>query len=135
MEKPANISGPGGPISPTVPVWKGVPLHEVLAAPCLAGTRVLAGAAGLDRSVARVNVMEVPDITPWVRPGELLLTTGYALRAEPDRLTALVAGLAGAGVAALGIKLGRYLDEVPAGTLARAERVEVGDRPGPADLA
>ena len=58
----------------------GVPVREVLSAPILAGATVLAGASGLDRVVARVNVMEVPDILPWVKPDELLLTTGYPLR-------------------------------------------------------
>ncbi len=121
MEKPANVDRDGGLISPSAPAWAGVPLREVLRAPCLAGTRVLAGGAGLERAVTRVNVMEVPDITPWVRPGELLLTTGYPLRAEPERLTALVDALVSAGVAAVGVMVGRYLDEVPAATLARAE--------------
>ena len=35
-------------------------MREVLAAPCLAEARVLAGASGLDRIVSRLNVMEVP---------------------------------------------------------------------------
>jgi purine catabolism regulator len=34
----------------------------------LAGSTLLAGAGGLDQIVARVNVIEVPDILPWVKP-------------------------------------------------------------------
>ena len=41
--------------------------------------------SGLDRIVQRLNVMEVPDILPWVKPHELLLTTGYPLRDDPTR--------------------------------------------------
>src|SRR5215472_8885337 len=59
----------------------GLRVREVLGVPTLAGARVLAGAAGLDRVVARLNVMEVPDILPWVKPHELLLTTWFPLRA------------------------------------------------------
>ena len=44
----------------------GLAVREVLAAPCLARARVLAGASGLDRVVSRLNIMEVPDILPWV---------------------------------------------------------------------
>jgi sugar diacid utilization regulator len=100
----------------------GLRVREVLDAPCLAQARVLAGARGLDRIVARLNVMEVPDILPWVKPHELLLTTGYPLRDDPDTLVELVAQLDDRGLAAMAIKLHRYLDEVPPGLLAEADR-------------
>ena len=101
----------------------GRPLREVLRAEALAGAVVVAGTAGLDVVVERLNVMEVPDILPWVKPGELLLTTGYPLRERPGLLAELVPHLAAAGVAAVGLKLGRYLDQVPADALAAADRV------------
>jgi PucR family transcriptional regulator, purine catabolism regulatory protein len=96
-------------------------LRGVLALDVLAGSRVLAGEAGLDRPVTRVNVMEVPDVLPYVRPDELLVTTGYALRENPERLGSLVRELHRRGVAALGVKLGRYLDEMP------RSAIEAGD--------
>jgi purine catabolism regulator len=100
----------------------GLPVREVLAAPCLAQARVLAGAAGLDRVVRRLNVMEVPDILPWVKPHEMLLTTGYPVRDDPAALVRLVGELDDRGLSALAIKLHRYLDEVPPGLLAEADR-------------
>jgi PucR family transcriptional regulator, purine catabolism regulatory protein len=81
----------------------------------------VAGAAGLDRLVERLNVMEVPDILPWVKPREFLLTTAYPLRHRPDTLPQLVADLDDAGLAGLGVKLGRYLDELPSGVLEVAD--------------
>jgi DNA-binding PucR family transcriptional regulator len=89
-----------------------------------AGTTVVAGHDGLDRVVARANVMEVPDIVEWVKPQELLLTTGYPLRDVPGgvaRLAALIAALDAKGVAAVGVKLHRYLEELPADMLAAAD--------------
>jgi purine catabolism regulator len=62
----------------------GVTLQELLQTPSLSKARVVAGAAGLSRMVARLNVMEVPDIQAWVKPDELLLTTGYPLREHPQ---------------------------------------------------
>src|SRR5215207_2639188 len=100
----------------------GLTVREVLAAPCLLEARVLAGATGLDRVVSRLNVMEVPDILPWVKPHELLLTTGYPLREDPESLVGLICELDDRGVSAVAIKLHRYLDEVPAGMLAEADR-------------
>src|SRR5680860_1227692 len=101
----------------------GLSLRAVLELDCLQGATLLAGHGGLDRIVSRLNVMEVPDILPWVRPHELLLTTGYPLRSVPDTLPALVRELADRGLAGIGVKLGRYLDELPAAMLAEADRI------------
>jgi PucR family transcriptional regulator, purine catabolism regulatory protein len=101
----------------------GLTLRAVLEMDCLRGARILAGRDGLDRIVSRLNVMEVPDILPWVRPYELLLTTGYPLRSLPDQLPALVRELADRDLAGIGIKLGRYLNELPAAMLKEADRV------------
>jgi purine catabolism regulator len=104
------------------PVSYGPTVREVLGAPCMAGSVLRAGEAGLDRLVRRLNVMEVPDILPWVKPHELLLTTGYPLRHAPESLAALVGELDDRGLAALAIKLHRYLDELPQEMLDEADR-------------
>ena len=96
-------------------------LEEVLAARSLTTARVLAGRAGLQRRVERLNVMEVPDILPWVKPHEFLLTTAYPLREQADALPGLLRDLDDAGLAGVGVKLGRYLDEPPDTALEVAE--------------
>lgn len=104
----------------SVPVT-GRPLAEVLDTPILAGAQVLAGRGGLERCVERLNVMEVPDIEPWVKPHEFLLTTAYPLRDRPEDLPGLIARLDDAGLAGIGIKLGRYLDVLPPEVLSVAD--------------
>lgn len=106
----------------------GLTVRELLTAPSLAGTTVLAGGAGLNRIVRGVNVMEVPDVLAWVKPHELLLTTAFPLtRAEKSEhaglMLDLVADLNTRGLAALAVKLGRYLDEVPQAVLDRADEL------------
>lgn len=96
---------------------EGQRLDEVLATRSLSGATVLAGSAGLHRTVERLNVMEVPDILPWVKPHEFLLTTGYPLRGRPETLPQLVTDLADAGLTGIGVKLGRYLDDLPPGMI------------------
>ncbi|GAA3156612.1 hypothetical protein GCM10020255_037860 [Rhodococcus baikonurensis] len=73
--------------------------------------------------------MEVPDILAWVKPNELLVTTGFPLRygrtgelLDDTDLSDLVDGLARRGVAALAVKTGRYLDELPEAMLHMAEQ-------------
>ncbi|MFI1584371.1 PucR family transcriptional regulator [Embleya sp. NPDC020630] len=102
---------------------RGVPVRDVLSLSSLSGAELMAGERGLDRVVQRLNVMEVPDILPWTKPHELLLTTGYPLRETPQSLCDLVTALESRRLAAVGIKLGRYLDELPADMLAAADRV------------
>ena len=103
----------------------GLTVAEVLESPCLAGSSLLAGKDGLGRLVQRLNVMEVPDILPWVKPYELLLTTGYPLRNDPEQLTALLAELDARGLSAVAVKLGRYLDELPPAMLTAADELGI----------
>lgn len=100
-----------------------VTLREVLTLPALRGCELIAGAAGIDREVTGVNVMEVPDIESFVEPGEVLLTTAYPLREHPEELGSLVRALARLGLAALAVKTGRYLDRLPQGMLTAADEV------------
>jgi len=76
----------------------------------------------MHRLVRRLNVMEVPDVLPWVKADELILTTGYPLRQSPTSLIGLVGDLDDRGLAAFAIKLARYIDELPADMLAEADR-------------
>ncbi|WP_131103706.1 PucR family transcriptional regulator [Ornithinimicrobium sufpigmenti] len=110
------------PVLPPSPT-SGITVSEVLRLPVMQGTAVLAGERGLERLVATVNVMEVPDLLPWVRPRELLLTTGYPLRThEGHDLTDWIADLDDHGLAGVAIKLARYVDELPEAALREADR-------------
>jgi purine catabolism regulator len=119
-----KVANAGAEPSPDLPgLTPGLTVAEVLELSSLAGSKVLAGEAGLGRVVEKLNVMEVPDILPWVKPHELMLTTGYPLRNTPQDLAELVADLDARGLAAIAIKLGRYIDELPDGMLASAQRL------------
>src|SRR4051812_2637715 len=82
---------------PAQSTGRGVAVSDLLALPVFAATEVVAGRDGLDRRVTCANVMEVPDIEPWVKPDELLLTTGYPLREISDGMRDLVTSLDRAG--------------------------------------
>lgn len=124
MGNVANDSGPNGGKLPAVrELGRGLSVAAALELGCLRGARVLAGHDGLHRIVSRLNVMEVPDILPWVREQELLLTTGYPLRNVPGDLAGLVTALAERNLAGIAVKLGRYLDELPPDMLRDADRV------------
>src|SRR5436190_15008787 len=85
--------------------------------------QVVAGADGVTARVRWVHVLELADAAHLLQGGELVLTTGVALPAEPALLARYAAGLAsagGAGVSAVAVELGRrYVGALP-GVLVRA---------------
>jgi PucR family transcriptional regulator, purine catabolism regulatory protein len=120
---PAEPGPPALRLASTGTLTYGLSVGEVLGVSTLADARLIGGAAGLDRVVQRLNVMEVPDILAWVKPHELLLTTGYPLRNTPQSLDRLVADLDERGLAALAIKIGRYLDDLPMEMVEQADQL------------
>ncbi len=94
-------------------------LREVLALPSMTGTELVAGMDGLDREVLWSHVVDMPDPIPWVRPGFMLLVSGYSWPEEADAQQARIADLARAGVAAVGMAVPRYVEHFS--TCAREE--------------
>lgn len=101
----------------------GLTVAQALELPALAGARLAAGEAGARRGIRVANIMEVPDIIRWMRGGEFLLTTAYAVRDDEEALTGLVPELAARGLAALGVKVGPYLPRLPDPMLRRADEL------------
>ncbi len=75
--------------------------------------RLLAGAGQADRPIRWVHVSELEDPTPWLKGGELLLTTGMGVGRAAAKQTAFVTRLAEAGLAGLGFGLGFTHDVIP----------------------
>jgi purine catabolism regulator len=90
----------------------GVPLGDLLQLPSLAGSRVVAGEAGLRRRVLGINVMEVPGRLDWVRPGDFICSTAYTIRDSQEAQEQLIPALAAKGVVGLGIKT-LYVPHIP----------------------
>jgi PucR family transcriptional regulator, purine catabolism regulatory protein len=97
-------------------------VREILRLPTLEGARLVAGEAGLDRSVLWSHVVDMPDPAPWVPSGYFLLTTGYSWPADAAGQQALIEALADRGVAGVGLAVPRYV-----GAFSDAER-EAADR-------
>lgn len=99
-------------------------LSRILTLDCFAGANVLAGHRGLEREVRLVNVMEVPDISNWVSENELILTTAYPFKDDPQALGALISQLSGQKVSGLAIKLSRFIKSLPAQVVEIADRLD-----------
>ena len=84
------------------------------------GLELTTGDAGADAPVRWVHISELPDPTPWLSGGELLLTTGIQLDSE-ERQREFVRLLAGHHLSGLGFGTGFDHDTVPAGVAEEAE--------------
>lgn len=91
----------------------GISLEKLLKLEILKDSKVLAGNGGLKNKITKVNVMEVPDIIDWVSQGEFLITTAYSIREDLQILEEIIPKLKEKGVSGLGIKVGRYVKELP----------------------
>lgn len=101
----------------------GVQLSEVIALDVFKGCEVISGFNGLDRSVTKVNVMEVPDIMPWLQPGEFLMTTAYSIKDNVERLVEMIPKMNSIGVVGMAIKMKRYIEELPASVIELSNKL------------
>ncbi|MEV0049858.1 PucR family transcriptional regulator ligand-binding domain-containing protein [Saccharopolyspora shandongensis] len=96
---------------------------------------VPAGADGLHRRIQRLNVMTVPDILPWIKENEFLLSTEYPLPKAEAELAHLVTEFAARDIAAFGIKYSSSGRRLPQVVLDAADRVALPIVEIPNDVA
>ncbi|MFS0725471.1 PucR family transcriptional regulator [Paenibacillus sp. 1P07SE] len=113
----------------------GLTVSELLRMTHFKEAVILGGREGMERLISRINVMEVPDVIDWVRPGEFLITTGYPFRNRVEMLPPLIAQLAERGVVALGVKTSRFIGEMPPAAIEAADRHGLPLIELPADMA
>ncbi|MDX6689633.1 MAG: hypothetical protein QOG15_1090 [Solirubrobacteraceae bacterium] len=85
------------------------------------GLTLASGEEAAATRVRWVHSTELLDPTPWLKGGELLLTTGIQLD-TPARQREFVARLADGGIAGLGFGTGLTFDDVPPALLTAARR-------------
>lgn len=103
--------------------YSGITVRELIELEPMRESKILAGENGLDRRITKVNVMEVPDIINWVEDGEFLLTAAYSIKDNLTKLDELIPQLTKKGLAGLGIKTKRYIEEIPSHTLKIANEL------------
>jgi purine catabolism regulator len=102
-----------------------VKVADALASTVLHKSRLVAGQHGLGREIRWVHIVDMPDILPWVRAGQLLLTTGYAWPRDDVEQRALVRALAERELAAIGLAVPRFFDRFPRALCDEADRLDL----------
>lgn len=89
-----------------------VTVRDLLAVPAL-GLRLLAADDGIDAVVRWAHPTELVDPRPYLQGGELVLTVGTSLVADPARWGEFVDRLLDAGACAVGYGVGDVTEQVP----------------------
>ena len=79
-----------------------ITVAELLAEPQL-GLSLLAGSAGLGNRVTWAHTSDLPRLWEWVTGGELMMTNGLSIPADPEGQVELAEALVNAGASALAI--------------------------------
>jgi purine catabolism regulator len=98
-----------------------VTVSDILSVPGMP-LRLVAGEGNTVRPVRWVHVSELEDPTPWLKGGELILTTGMGIGATPAKQRAYLKRLVDAGLTGLGFGLGFGYDRVPKALVTAAEQ-------------
>ncbi|WP_158582977.1 PucR family transcriptional regulator [Lysinibacillus yapensis] len=74
---------------------------------------VLAGHRGLTRNVQTVNISDTPDVINFLTENQLLLTTGYAFKDDPESFCELIKQMHDLNCSGLVIKISRFFRQLP----------------------
>lgn len=91
----------------------GITVKELFELNIIPEVELIGGKKGSGNLIRAVTVMEAPDFIDWVKKDEFLLTTAYAIANKPVVLHEIIPALSEKGLAALGIKPGRFIDSIP----------------------
>lgn len=103
----------------------GLTVREALTHSPLAEAQVVAGHAGLDRTMSWVHVIDHRDIEDSLVGNEFLLTSGIALADDPAYQHEILSILNRRNSAGLVVSIGVYLTEIPAVMRAEADRLGI----------
>jgi purine catabolism regulator len=76
------------------------------------------------KEVSSVSVMDAPDIQMWMKGGEFLITSGFTLATRINEFPQLIKDLRAKNVAALGIKVSRFMHQIPEDIIELANKLD-----------
>lgn len=82
----------------------------------------IAGHKGTHNSITGINIMDNPDTVPWLKKNELILSTGYIFLST-QIYKSIIRDLHNQGCSGLGIKMNRYIDEIPTEMIQQANEL------------
>ncbi|MGE5485650.1 MAG: PucR family transcriptional regulator [Ignavibacteriales bacterium] len=82
--------------------------------------RLIAGQRGMGGSISWVDVLEIPNVEQWIRPGVFMVSSLYAFRDSPGSLPLLIRVLKRKGSAGLAVFTGECFISIPEAAMTAA---------------
>ncbi|MCT4486809.1 PucR family transcriptional regulator [Levilactobacillus parabrevis] len=100
-------------------------LKELLNLPRFSDLEVLSIHKDMERPVESVEITETPDVANFIPEHVIILTTAMVFRNGQEKLKPFLASLVKHKVAALGIKVGRFIEEIDPAVIAYATEINL----------
>ncbi|ELZ4693770.1 PucR family transcriptional regulator ligand-binding domain-containing protein [Enterococcus faecalis] len=100
-------------------------LAEVLALPRFSDLQLLSSHSNLTQPLESVEITETPDVADFIPKNVMILTTAMIYKDDQEKLKPFIDSLKQAECTALGIKVGRFLDEISSEIVAYASAVDL----------
>ena len=100
-------------------------ISDVLKLTVMQHAKIVAGSGGVERDVRWVHIVDLPDILPWVRSGQLLLTTGYAWPRDENSQRLFVRTLAERNLAGVALAVPHFFDHFSTAAREEADAVQL----------
>lgn len=85
--------------------------------------KLVAGEGGLDNVISWVHVVELPEVSDWVKGGEMLFITGVGIKDNNRALLKLVRDINDRRLSGLVINVGPYIKETPKDVIDLANKL------------
>ncbi|MFG5428860.1 PucR family transcriptional regulator [Enterococcus faecalis] len=100
-------------------------LAEVLALPRFSDLQLLSSHSNLTQPLESVEITETPDVADFIPKNVMILTTAMIYKDDQEKLKPFIDSLKQAECTVLGIKVGRFLDEISPEIVAYASAVDL----------
>jgi purine catabolism regulator len=88
-------------------------IAQALEMEVFASARVVAGESGLEKPIQWIHMVDIPEMAEWSQEGELLFTTAFGLKDNPDLQATLIPDLVEREVVGMVVGVGRYFHDIP----------------------
>lgn len=106
-------------------IFLATSLAALLTMPRFSDLKVLSTHKSLERPVYSVEITETPDVASYIPKHPIILTTAMVFKDDQTQLKTFIDSLVTKEVAALGIKVGRFVDHIDQEIIDYASQVDL----------
>lgn len=86
--------------------------------------RLVVGNLQSSGEITSVNILDNPDVLKWFKKNELILTTGYIFKDDPELQRTIIREMKEIGCAGLAVKIKRFFKTIPEPLLDEARKLD-----------